>query len=47
MDVVEAVLDKASVGKAFRKNAKIVMEAIEKLKPNEIDEMENAFNTTG
>ena len=45
MDVVEAVLDKAAVGKAFKKNAKIVTDAVAKLELNEIDEMENTLNT--
>lgn len=40
-------MDKASIGKAFKKNAKIVTDAIAKMKAHEIDEMENALNTNG
>ena len=47
MEVVEAVMDKALVGKTFRKNAKVVTDAVAQLKPEEIDEMENALNTNG
>jgi len=47
VEVVEAVMDKALVGKTFRKNAKIVTDAVAQLKPEEVDEMENALNANG
>ena len=40
-------MDKASIGKAFKKSAKVVTDAVAKMKPDEIDEMENALNTNG
>lgn len=47
VDMVEAVMDKASVGKAFKKNAKTVSDALAKMNGNEIEELENAMNSNG
>ena len=47
VDVVEAVMDKASVGKAFKKNAKTVCDAVAKMNGGELEELENAINSNG
>ena len=47
VDVVEAVMDKASVGKAFKKNAKTVYDAVAKMNGNELEELEKAINSNG
>eukprot|EP00795_Rhopilema_esculentum_P014077 gene14077-5064_t len=47
IDVTEAVMDKAAIGKAFKKNAKAVSDLISKMKSSQIDELENALNANG
>lgn len=40
-------MDKAVVGKAFKKNAKIVTDAVAKMEAHQVDDMENAINSNG
>ena len=47
MDVVEVALDKASIGKAFKKNAKTVTDYVSKMKDDEIELLEKALQDDG
>jgi len=47
VSVVEVVLDKALVGKGFKKQAKIVMDYVGAMKPEEIDTFEKSITENG
>lgn len=47
VDMVEVVMEKALVGKAFKKNSKAVSDRIANLSASEIDELENSINADG
>ena len=47
MNVVEVVADKAAIGKAFKKEAKVVMEYIGKLNDDEKTQLEKSLNEKG
>jgi aspartate/tyrosine/aromatic aminotransferase len=45
--VVEPVLNKASIGKSFKKDAKQVTERLTNLAESDIDELENSLKEKG
>lgn len=47
IDFVEAVPNKAAVGKSFKKEAKEIMETLSKLEPAEIEAVESALKSKG
>ncbi len=47
MKVVEPVLNKAPIGKSFKKDAKQVTEYLTNLAENDIDELENSLKDKG
>lgn len=47
MDVLEIVPEKAALGKAFKKEAKVVMEALAKFDSEGASKMEEDFNQKG
>lgn len=47
VDSVVAVPDKGVIGKALKKDAKIVMEALDALTKEEAEGMDKALNETG
>lgn len=47
VDFVEAVPNKAAVGKSFKKEAKEIMETLSKLEPAEIEAVESALKSKG
>lgn len=47
VDVVEAVPIKGPVGKAFKKEAKEIMEALSKLEPTAVELVEESLKTNG
>ena len=44
---MEPVLNKAPIGKSFKKNAKLVTEHLTSLAENELDELEKSLNEKG
>jgi glycyl-tRNA synthetase len=47
IDVVEAVANKGVVGKSFKKEAKEIMEALSKLEPSAVAEVEESLKNNG
>jgi glycyl-tRNA synthetase len=47
IDVVEAVANKGIVGKSFKKEAKEIMEALSKLEPSTVAEVEESLKNNG
>lgn len=47
IDVVEAVANKGAVGKAFKKEAKEIMEALSKLEPAAVEAVEESLKANG
>ena len=47
VDVVEVVLNKPIVGKAFKKEAKVVTEHVSKLNDEQTTQLENDINSNG
>ena len=47
MDVVEIVLEKAKVGKIFKKDAKLVSDHIANLEGDQVTKLETDLNSTG
>jgi len=47
VDVLEVVPEKPALGKAFKKEAKVVMEALAKFDSDSAAKMENDFNQKG
>ncbi|XP_064455487.1 glycine--tRNA ligase-like [Ornithodoros turicata] len=47
IDVTEAVPQKAGIGKQFKKEAKVVVDALEALKPEDVEDLEKKLTETG
>ena len=47
VDVVDIVTDKASIGKAFKKEAKVIMDCLGKLTDDEKSQLEKSLNEYG
>lgn len=47
VDVVEVVPEKGSVGKTFKKDAKVIMDRLSSLTPEEVTQLEDSMKTAG